>query len=133
MCLDIVYRGKQKKEALAKLPESGYYWKRLKRYINHYYPLIKKLPGDKPFRKGWNHTKKKYVGVSYAVAFHLHRHRRGAQSWPSGAWSSDEIVRCKVDKKDIISIGEQCGDITIVTTRFWCPKFKPYHRRKPCD
>lgn len=123
MCLDVVYRGKQKKEALAKLPESGYYWKSVTLWDEEYWPPIW---DNKPYKSGWNTTKKKYGYERYACAYHMFRYKDEAKQYGS---YTDETVRCKVDKKDIINIGTQnigFGDqgLVIVTTRFWCPKPK---------
>lgn len=110
MCLSTIYRGKEKKNALAALPKSGYYWKRVMRRKNDYYPSIMILPGNRPFRIGWNKTKKKYDGYGYAICFHIYRNRSSGR------------VRCIVKKKDIVAIGKQWGQLVIVTKRFWMPK-----------
>ena len=115
MCLDTVYRGKQKKEALAKLPDSGYYWKVVRPFDGKYYPLVKHLPNNNPFRLGWNRTKSRWVGIGYKTGFHLYKTKEGARGW------AGVIIRCKVEKRNIIAIGDQEG-LCIVTTRFWCPK-----------
>ena len=119
MCLDTVYRGKQKREALAKLPDSGYYWKCVYIADDSYEPII--MPGY--FKNGWNKTKGCYNRTGYKLAFHLHRTKEAAESW-RGFRLSRKVVRCKVEKKDIIHIGKQSGGLCIVTTRFWCPKPK---------
>jgi len=118
MCLHEVYQGTQKKEALAKLPESGYYWKAVNKQKGNYYPHMQALPNNRPFKKGWNTTKPKYIGEGYKIAFHLHRTKKGAKGW-----SANSFIRCVVEKKDIVAIGTQCG-LTIVATRIWIPKPK---------
>lgn len=120
MCLDTIYRGKRKKEALAKLPESGYYWKVVRKLGRLYYPPIW---DDMSYKTGWNFT-----GINcrtqedYAVAFHIFRDRKDAYAW----WQRLDIkvVRVIVKKKDIINIGKDSDGLCIVTTRFWCPKPK---------
>jgi len=114
MCLAVVYRGKQKKDALAKLPESGYYWKKvLKRFSSDgYYPPVRNLPNDKPYKVGWNNTKLKYDNEGYALCFHIWRDKS----------KNFGRIRCIVKKKDIVAIGEQWGSLVIVTKRFWMPK-----------
>ena len=126
MCLTIIYTGREKKRALAKLPESGYYWKAINKRKGKYYPICQCLPGGKPFKNGWNQTKYKCIdgGCGDRVAFHLHGTKKAAATW------SGLTVRCKVDKKDIIAIGEQFGELEIVTTRFWIPKPRSYKRSK---
>ena len=131
-----VYRGKQKKEALAKLPESGYYWKVVKvGWRGGYFaPLLWQRGYFAPLlfsvrhEAGWNITKKVYNNAGYALAYHLYRHKRDAERW-KGAFCKTyypyKIIRCKVEKKDIINIGMQdgyTGAFVIVATRFWCPK-----------
>lgn len=112
MCLGIVYTGKEKREALAKLPESGYYWKKVWKRANGYYPPVMILPGNRPYKVGWNNTKLKYDNEGYALGFHLWRDK-GVNG-----------VRCVIKKKDIVAIGRQWGNLCIVTKRFWMPKPK---------
>lgn len=133
MCLGTVYKGKEKKDALAKLPKSGYYYKVVKYekfdYDNQrksdwfndgkYYPIFF---DDNPFRSGWNRTEPKYVSVGYKVAFHLFRSYHKAKRWLG---AHEKIIRCIIEKKDIVAIGKQSVDdrsSTVVTTRFWMPK-----------
>ena len=119
MCLTIIYRGKQKKEALTKLPESGYYWKTVKQRLDgNYAPICNNLPLMKPFKVGWNITKSKYIRAGYRIAFHLHRTKKDAMEWKG------EYIRCIIKKKDIVAIGKQWGNLVIVTKRFWMPKPK---------
>ncbi|KKL27008.1 hypothetical protein LCGC14_2389470 [marine sediment metagenome] len=126
MCLNIVYRGKQKKEALAKLPENGYYWKVVVRLRGKYYSPIHR--GDGSYKYGWNSTPKKSNNASYYLAFHIWRTKEAgmyAQNIMSTQNNNRKyLVRCKIDKNDIINIGSQWGRLCIVTTRFWCPKPK---------
>ncbi len=116
MCLVCVYEGKEKKDALAELPKSGYYWKTVKARENGYFPILFGLPNLEPFKVGWNRTKGKYIGQGYKVAFHLLRSKEAALGWDG------KTVRCVIKKKDIVAIGTQGGDLTIVTERFWIPK-----------
>ncbi len=113
MCLGIIYRGKQKKEALAKLPESGYYYKEVGKRSDGYYPPVMILPGNKPYKVGWNITKLKYENLGYALGFHLWREKKYYLG-----------IRCIIKKKDIVAIGKQWGSLCIVTKRFWIPKPK---------
>jgi len=124
MCLDTVYRGKQKQEALAKLPESGYYWKVVDTKKDGYRPPFRKNNvNDTPYKSGWNKTYAKSDFAGYLLGFHLFRSRRGATIFRRRLYTTTGriIIRCKVEKKDIINIGTQDG-LCIVTTRFWCPK-----------
>lgn len=114
MCLSIVYRGKEKKNALAALPKSGYYWKKVWEKDSGYYPSVMILPGNRPYKVGWNNTKIKYDDAGYALCFHL---------WRKPGCHGDR-VRCVIKKKDIVAIGIQWDALVIVTKRFWIPKPK---------
>jgi hypothetical protein len=125
MCLGIVYRGKEKKDALAKLPKSGYYWKLVVLFDNKYIPPIFSEYGS--YKNGWNSTHQKSECAGYFLAYHLFRYKKDAKKmmyWVSAFKKKKVIVRCKVRKKDIINIGRQDMGLTIVTTRFWMPKLK---------
>ena len=126
MCLDIVYRRKQKKEALAKLPESGYYWKVVKFYDGKYYPPVYSEFGS--YKIGWNTTQPKSDYVGYLLAYHIFRTKAQARKmmhWVS-CYSGQKkaIVRCRIKRKSIINIGVQDNGLCVVTTRFWMPKPK---------
>ncbi|KKN51507.1 hypothetical protein LCGC14_0621990 [marine sediment metagenome] len=123
MCLDIVYKGKKKKDALAKLPESGYYWKLVVLRNNKYRPPIYSEYGS--YNIGWNTTTPKSEFESYLLAYHLFCTKSGARSmkrWVPAFYGTKVIVRCKVRRKDIINIGLQGKHLTIVTKRIWIPK-----------
>lgn len=121
MCLDVVYRGKQKKEALAKLPESGYYYKVVTVDDGKYYPICKN--SGIAYKAGENITKRVYGTEDYAKAYHLFKSWHTAEKWFDHV-SYEKLIKYKVDKKDIIHIGKQSNGLCIVTTRFWCPKPK---------
>ncbi len=129
MCLDTVYRGKQKRDALAKLPESGYYWKAVRTDNGRYAPTAY-FNNSNHFVSGWNTTgTPRWDG--YPLGFHLFRAKNEIKSWANiFGWSNSvKYLRCKVEKKDIVAIGKQhvlsrLIGLCIVTTRFWCPKPK---------
>lgn len=121
MCLDTVYRGKQKKEALAKLPDSGYYWKCLEIIMGIYCTPV----FFERIINGWNKTS--------GVGYHIFRNKADAQKYRDGFLTTMrekiKLVRCKAKKRNIRQIGMQSGSrletgLCIVTTRFWCPKPK---------
>lgn len=126
MCLEFVYRGKHKKEALAKLPKSGYYWKVVKFYNSKYYPPI--YSEFSSYKIGWNTTYPKSDYAGYLLAYHIFRTKAGARKmmhWVICYGSQKKaIIRCKVMKKDIINIGIQDNSLCVVTKRFWMPKPK---------
>ena len=51
------------------------------------------------------------------------KNKREADWWTRHDVNGRRTIRCKVNKKDIVAIGEQIG-LCIVTTQFWCPKPK---------
>ena len=130
MCLTTVYKGKQKRDALAKLPENGYYWKAVCYEHDKYKP--QEMVGCDAYKIGWNKTKAiKYEYNSYRIAFHIFRNKKDAEEWRIGynmfTRKHIKVVRCKVEKKNIVAIGLQSGvklryGLVILTTRFWCPK-----------
>lgn len=125
MCLDTVYRGKQKRAALAKLPESGYYWKAVKQINTVFYPIYKQQ--GIPYKTGMNTTKAKFDKyANYRTGYHLYRNRNDANTIVYGG--GRKSVRCKISKNDIVAIGKNNilidNGLSIVTTRFWCPKPK---------
>lgn len=125
MCLDIVFRGIRKKEALAVLPDSGYYWKTVNvRNEGLYYPVHQRK--YIPFDTGNNETKSKRIGIGYKVAFHLYRNKKDAEKKRLG-FRARAVIRCKAHKKHIVAIGWNSTTDrgqTIVTKRFWMPKPK---------
>lgn len=130
MCLDIVFRGKPKAEILAKLPENGVYWKVCQERESRYHSEFSHGANDKhsSFSVGWNETKPFYLkSMRYKIAFHAFRFKRHAKLWAGySPWL--QLVRCRVNKKDIVAIGNQEFGIskmlTIVTRRIWIPKPK---------
>ena len=122
MCLSIVYKGKEKKEALAKFPETGYYWKVVTFIDGKYYPSVYKY--SEPFKTLNVKKKPLYRGMGYNLAFHIFRYKKDAIAWRG--WLDDRVVRCKVKKQDIVAIGTQrifgMQKLVIVTKRFWCPR-----------
>ena len=124
MCLNIVYRRKQKKEALAKLPDMITCWKVVQKQGNQhgsrFVPEMYKR--SSLFLTGWN-VVEPYMSYNsgYRVAFHAFQTKKGAEDW-KGYYK--HIVKCKTRKKDIVAIGEQRGHLCLVTKRIWIPKPK---------
>ena len=119
MCLDHVYKGKEKKEALAKLPEMVKCWKvvgRLRR--KQYWPPIY---CSQPYRAGWNVTLPITHYLRYSVAFHAFLNKKEAETWANKGLGQ-KVIQSKTEKKDIVAIGEQGCRLTIVTKRIWIPK-----------
>lgn len=121
MCLHTVFRGKAKKDELAKLPDTIDCWKvALKRgnqfgskYISEYRNYI--------YTIGWNKTKPIFIrSFGYKIGFHAFLTKKAAHHWSRGKYQS--IVKCKIEKKDIVAVGKQLGHLCIVTKRIWIPK-----------
>lgn len=136
MCLSHVFRGKKKREELAKLPDTITCWKIVHRqgnqhgsryfpeYRSRYFPEYRH--GSSCFLAGWNKTKPfmKY-SCGYMIAFHAFRTKKAAKEWMGRFLSNLYVVKCKTRKKDIVAIGEQYdNNLCIVTKRIWIPKPK---------
>lgn len=129
MCLSIVYEGKQKREALAKLPKSGYYWKAVVSSVGARFYRGPFFGGY--YKYGWNKTipTKGRLISKYLLAYHAFRGKKDALLW-IGSRSWMKLVRCKVERKDIGNIGTQSTGslagkpqvLCIVTKRIWMPK-----------
>lgn len=120
MCLSHVYKGKEKKEALAKLPEMVKCWKVVRRLREQYWPPIF---DSQPYRAGWNVTKPRRCHLRYKVAFHAFLNKKEAENWANKGFGQ-KVIQSKTEKKDIVAIGEQNNRLTIVTKRIWIPKPK---------
>lgn len=124
MCLGYVYKGKKKKDALAKLPEMVKCWKVVGRFRfndkQYYSPPIF---DNKHYMVGWNEVRPKYYRVGYRVAFHAFLKKKQAENW-ANAGLGQKVIQSKTEKKDIVAIGEQGCRLTIVTKRIWIPKPK---------
>ena len=121
MCLGYVYKGKEKKDALAKLPEMVKCWKVVRHLrFDQYSPPVF---DSKSYVAGWNEVRPKYYHIGYRVAFHAFLKKKQAENWANGGLGQ-KVVQSKTEKKDIVAIGEQCCRLTIVTKRIWIPKPK---------
>ena len=126
MCLHRVFKGKEKEEALAKLPESGYFYKTVQMRDGSFHSIFH---GTR-FEAGMNHTDGLYLsGIEYRAAFHIFRHKKDAKTFACGR---EYIVRCKLKKEHIVAVGiqrrfissrqEHENLLTIVATDIWMPK-----------
>lgn len=123
MCLSRVFRGKEKRETLAKLPVSGYYWKIVSFKDNKYWP---EFYSHYPFAVGLNVTQGcSYHRIpEYNAAYHAFRTKKSAEKW-RGSCKWVKIVRCIIKKKDLTAIGSQSDfGLCVVATRIWMPKPK---------
>ena len=125
MCLSVVYRGKKKKEALAALSDSFYCWKvaavydRPKRYYSA--PIWRAR-----YPVGWGQTKPSYAGCGYQIAWHFFLKKSDAVWFRRD--HDEEIIRCKVKKRDVVAIGEQtwnCKKLSVIVAEWaWFPRYR---------
>ena len=123
MCLEIIFKGKEKKKELARFPDMVTCWKVCARQGNQYGSKYLATWFTYIFSKGWNLTKAEYSDwICYKPAFHAFATKAGARAWKG--YSKHNIVKCRTEKKDIVAIGKQIGHLCIVTERIWIPKPK---------
>ena len=123
MCLSLVYKGKEKANELAKLPNMITCWKTVLRQGNQYGSIYYSCYRSWKYSIGLNKTKPFWnIYPQYKIAFHAFLTKRDAQKYKSDRYES--IVKCRTEKKDIVAIGKQAGKLVIVTKRIWIPKPK---------
>ena len=128
MCLDKVYRGKEKQKILNKLPDEIICWK-----------YVARNPKQKCYRGAWQFADfgsgwckaivrpRKATGLTYRSGFHAHLSRKDAIYHKC---NEEIVIKCKVNKKDIIAIGLYLAgrgndkDMSIVAKKMWLPKFR---------
>lgn len=129
MCLSVVYKGKQKREAIAKLPEKFWVWKRAKFDGAVCRPTTFSHKCDAYYS---GRQKASYLGVArcvddprrsagYRAGWHCYRRRDDAAQWLT---LQDTMLRCQARRRDIIAIGKQNeGDkgVTIVLSHLTFP------------
>lgn len=127
MCLSVVYRGKQRRESLAKLPEKFYCWK----YLS-YHPLPgESLPFTTPVAIRHVHAgemKADYLGPAYNYPYGDDVEIQGKGAYKSG-WHAyvakcrprDYNTKCWAEKKHIRAIGEQGGKLCVVLSHITFP------------
>lgn len=120
MCLSVIYKGKQKAEALAKLPDVVTGYSMTMKYKERYYPVCQQM--NTPFVAGRNEAIQCQVepipNRYYQAGFHRYLSRRAAR-----LWVGDRIMSCKIHKKDITAIGEQQGALCVVAKQITCPQY----------
>lgn len=126
MCLDVVYRGKDKKEALAKLPDEFPVWKVLWRTENGQWVT----DTCRAFCRA-GEQQADFLGMSksaypedprYRCGWHAFLRRKGAVGWMDGVTGAGHIVRCMAKKKHIRTIGIQTGHVVVVLSHITFPK-----------
>ena len=145
MCLDVVYRGKRKKEALAKLPDEFPVWKRLSYWCNNPDPVWRTW-AEPSIRVYSGEMKAPYLGTAYGSPHspeqrRLHSPIKGERAYPCG-WHAyitrqdRSNTRCLAKKQHIRAIGEQDGEIVVVLSHITFPnkcgkRKENYRERKP--
>lgn len=122
MCLGYIYKGEEKKDALAKLPKMVKCWKVviLRLHDKQYSPPIY---DNKHYVMGWNEVRPSSHHLGYRVAFHAFLNKEEAENWANQGLDQ-KVIQSKTEKKDIVAIGLQGYKLAIVTKRIWIPKPK---------
>lgn len=135
MCLSVIYKGKQEKEALAKLPDVMTGWATVRKEGGKYYPYFSDVYSFAPLHAGINKAQfapARKKRISYQAGFHRLLRRKDALNYGlCSPWNSATVVRaCKVKKKDIIAIGtsesmnsERENYLCVVAKQITCPKY----------
>jgi hypothetical protein len=121
MCLSVVYRGREKKEALAKLPERFYVWKVMRKIRNGFqapHQYIRYHGGKLKFKTNMIH---RFGSMAYRGGGHFWRNRKRADR--SAENLGGVLARCYAKKSDITSIGTQSGNTVIVLKKATFPKW----------
>ncbi|KKM72808.1 hypothetical protein LCGC14_1416800 [marine sediment metagenome] len=123
MCLSTVFRGKKKKEALAKLKDTIIVWKILHapRASRSYY--VTEIKGVHVYA-----GKNKFRQNIIIKHFGRSNYRGGSHFWmkKNGHWDilwGNKLVRCTIKKSDINAIGTQNGHFVVVVKKAIFPKY----------
>lgn len=130
MCLDNVFRNKEKEEMLAKLKDVVIGWKVLRKQEGSYvtgdrgYPVF---AGENTFEQQAIrlYLSKHFIGTkSYHGGSHVFLKRESAKWWQKQITHPHErVVQVTINKADINTIGEQEGRIVIVVKKATFPKY----------
>ena len=121
MCLDYIHRGKEKKEFLDTLPDEMVVWKVVKGHDGRYSTDCRDFPlhsGEVAFKQ--NIIETHYT--AYRGGGHFFLHKSDADSWLD-PFSWERVIRCKIKKKWINTVGEQDGAIVLVVKKAIFPKY----------
>ena len=130
MCLDTVLRGKEKKVALAELPDTITVWKVLLKpgwnekekgnYVTDWL-LFPVYAGEIKFTQ--SHLKGFVDCLSYRGGGHFWLTKKGAEDWMGLRNSTEKIARCTVKKPNINAIGFQSDFPVVVVKKATFPKY----------
>ncbi len=137
MCLSEVYRGKKKKDFLAALPDEITVWKVVRKGVHGYFPVFYCSrgyfqPKKSAYHSGLNKFNQRGIRCwggryrTYRGGCHLWRTKSGADNWRKRSYGSrNVIIRCKIKKEDITSVGKQSTmpEVCIVARKATFPKY----------
>ncbi len=128
MCLQIVMKGKEKKDFLAKLPDMITVWKVVTKWgKGDYVTDCKsfslhagevKFPQNTINKSNW----RMFQGPIYKGGGHFFLIRQAARDW-SGWHFQDRVVKCQIKKEWINNIGTQDSKKVVVVSRAIFPAF----------
>ena len=121
MCLDMIFRGKEKKEFLAKLPDEITVWKVVYKCSNGSYVTdCLRLP----LHSGEVKFKQNLIRQSHARRYrgggHFFKTRAAARQWELNC---DRVIKCTIKKEWINTIGMQDKRVVLVVSRAIFPEF----------
>lgn len=122
MCLSVIFRNKQKKEYLAKMPDEVIVWKVVhKRVDGSYITDCKHFPlhaGEVRFTQNIIHRVR---SSNYRGGGHFFKTRKAAKVW--GQFAADRVIRCTTKKVWINTVGTQRGATVLVVKRAIFPDY----------
>ena len=122
MCLSTVFRGKEKKAYLAKLPDEITVWKVVYKHISGLYTTdYKHFPlhsGKVKFKQ--NIIYRGLYSNNYRGGGHFFKTRAAARRWQS---SYERVIKCTIKKEWINTVGVQDGHVVLVVKRAMFPEF----------
>ena len=123
MCLDTVIRGKEKKAFLATLPDEIVVWKVVVLTNTGYETDCRYVPlhsGEMKFKQNVIHIR--FCSL-YRGGGHFWLHKKDAEGWRDIGGFDDRVVKCRIKKEWINTIGLQCGIMVLVVKKAVFPKY----------
>ena len=124
MCLQTRLTGKEKKEFLDELPDEITVWKVVTRLGKRYRTDCRRFSlhaGVVEFPQNIIVPDDDYYEPNYRGGGHFFLHYKGAKRWAYNV--GDKIVRCKIKKEWINTVGKQSGHIVVVVKKAVFPKY----------
>ncbi len=125
MCLSKVFNERKTQKILKKLPETINVYKvarkdRIKkRYLPYFFAFY-------PYKEGENN---KISNKHFSNDCGFYSFKNLLLTWffkisSSNGANNNIIIKCKINKKDILKIGKYSGALTFVTSKITIPKYK---------